>query len=51
MKSTLVVLCGETMSTDDPRREGARLLYLGISVGAMLSIRGGQRRAGIRLAH
>ena len=53
MKSTLVVLCGETMSTDDPRREGAyTYYYLGISVGAMLSgIRGGQRRAGIRLAH
>ena len=38
MKSTLVVLCGETMSTDDPRREGAyTYYYLGISVGAMLS--------------
>ena len=38
MKSTLVVLCGETMSTDDPRREGAyAYYYLGISVGAMLS--------------
>ena len=38
MKSTLVVLCGETMSTDDPRRDGAyAYYYLGISVGAMLS--------------
>jgi proton-dependent oligopeptide transporter, POT family len=38
MKSTLVVLCGETMSTNDPRREGAyAYYYLGISVGAMLS--------------
>jgi len=38
MKSTLVVLCGETLSTDDPRREGAyAYYYLGISVGAMLS--------------
>jgi POT family proton-dependent oligopeptide transporter len=38
MKSTLVVLCGETMSADDPRREGAyAYYYLGISVGAMLS--------------
>jgi proton-dependent oligopeptide transporter, POT family len=38
MKSTLVVLCGETMSTDDPRREGAyTYYYLGISVGATLS--------------
>jgi POT family proton-dependent oligopeptide transporter len=38
MKSTLVVLCGETMSPDDPRREGAyAYYYLGISVGAMLS--------------
>jgi POT family proton-dependent oligopeptide transporter len=38
MKSTLVVLCGETMATDDPRREGAyTYYYLGISVGAMLS--------------
>jgi proton-dependent oligopeptide transporter, POT family len=38
MKSTLVVLCGETMSKDDPRREGAyTYYYLGISVGAMLS--------------
>jgi POT family proton-dependent oligopeptide transporter len=38
MKSTLVVLCGETMSADDPRREGAyTYYYLGISVGAMLS--------------
>ena len=38
MKSTLVVLCGETMSTADPRREGAyAYYYLGISVGAMLS--------------
>jgi proton-dependent oligopeptide transporter, POT family len=38
MKSTLVVLCGETMSTRDPRREAAyAYYYLGISVGAMLS--------------
>jgi POT family proton-dependent oligopeptide transporter len=38
MKSTLVVLCGETMSPDDPRREAAyAYYYLGISVGAMLS--------------
>jgi POT family proton-dependent oligopeptide transporter len=38
MKSTLVVLCGETFRTDDPRREGAyAYYYLGISVGAMLS--------------
>lgn len=38
MKSTLVVLCGETMSTQDPRREAAyAYYYLGISVGAMLS--------------
>ena len=38
MKSTLVVLCGETMSVDDPRREAAyAYYYLGISIGAMLS--------------
>jgi len=38
MKSTLVVLCGETFRPDDPRREGAfAYYYLGISVGAMLS--------------
>jgi proton-dependent oligopeptide transporter, POT family len=38
MKSTLVVLCGETMSTNDPRREAAyAYYYLGISIGAMLS--------------
>lgn len=38
MKSTLVVLCGETFRQDDPRREGAfAYYYLGISVGAMLS--------------
>jgi proton-dependent oligopeptide transporter, POT family len=38
MKSTLVVLCGETMSPVDPRREAAyAYYYLGISVGAMLS--------------
>jgi POT family proton-dependent oligopeptide transporter len=38
MKSTLVVLCGETMSTRDPRREAAyAYYYLGISIGAMLS--------------
>jgi proton-dependent oligopeptide transporter, POT family len=38
MKSTLVVLCGETMSPNDPRREAAyAYYYLGIAVGAMLS--------------
>lgn len=38
MKSTLVVLCGETFRPDDPRREGAfAYYYLGISIGAMLS--------------
>jgi len=38
MKSTLVVLCGETLRPDDPRRESAfAYYYLGISVGAMLS--------------
>lgn len=38
MKSTLVVLCGETMDPTDPRREAAfAYYYLGISVGAMLS--------------
>ena len=38
MKSTLVVLCGETFRPDDPRRESAfAYYYLGISVGAMLS--------------
>lgn len=38
MKSTLVVLCGETFHPDDPRREGAfAYYYLGISVGAMAS--------------
>lgn len=38
MKSTLVVLCGETFHPDDPRRESAfAYYYLGISVGAMLS--------------
>jgi proton-dependent oligopeptide transporter, POT family len=38
MKSTLVVLCGETMSAADPRREAAyAYYYLGISIGAMLS--------------
>jgi proton-dependent oligopeptide transporter, POT family len=38
MKSTLVVLCGETMSANDPRREAAyAYYYLGISIGAMLS--------------
>jgi proton-dependent oligopeptide transporter, POT family len=38
MKSTLVVLCGETFRPDDPRRDGAfAYYYLGISVGAMLS--------------
>lgn len=38
MKSTLVVLCGETFTPGDPRREGAyAYYYLGISVGAMLS--------------
>ncbi len=35
MKSTLVVLCGETMDPADPRREGAfAYYYLGISLGA-----------------
>jgi POT family proton-dependent oligopeptide transporter len=38
MKSTLVVLCGETMRPDDPRREAAyTYYYLGIAIGAMLS--------------
>ncbi|HTY49239.1 MAG TPA: AMP-binding protein [Steroidobacteraceae bacterium] len=38
MKSTLVVLCGETFEPGDPRRESAfAYYYLGISVGAMLS--------------
>jgi proton-dependent oligopeptide transporter, POT family len=38
MKSTLVVLCGETFRPDDPQRDGAfAYYYLGISVGAMLS--------------
>jgi proton-dependent oligopeptide transporter, POT family len=38
MKSTLVVLCGETMSANDPRREAAyAYYYLGIAIGAMLS--------------
>jgi POT family proton-dependent oligopeptide transporter len=38
MKSTLVVLCGETMRPEDPRREVAyTYYYLGIAVGAMLS--------------
>jgi len=38
MKSTLVVLCGETMDPSDPRREAAfAYYYLGISVGALLS--------------
>lgn len=38
MKSTLVVLCGETMAPDDPRRERAyAYYYVGISIGAMLS--------------
>ena len=38
MKSTLVVLCGETMSANDPRREAAyAYYYLGISIGALLS--------------
>jgi POT family proton-dependent oligopeptide transporter len=38
MKSTLVVLCGETMSPDDPRREGAfAYYYVGITIGALLS--------------
>lgn len=38
MKSTLVVLCGETFDPGDPRRDGAfAYYYLGISVGAMLS--------------
>lgn len=38
MKSTLVVLCGETFEPSDPLREGAyAYYYLGISCGAMLS--------------
>ncbi len=38
MKSTLVVLCGETMQPGDPRREAAfTYYYLGIAVGAMLA--------------
>jgi POT family proton-dependent oligopeptide transporter len=38
MKSTLVVLCGETMSADNPRREAAYAFYYqGISIGALLS--------------
>jgi POT family proton-dependent oligopeptide transporter len=38
MKSTLVVLVGETMTQDDPRREAAfAYYYLGIAVAAMLS--------------
>jgi POT family proton-dependent oligopeptide transporter len=38
MKSTLVVLCGETLGANDPRREAAyAYYYLGIAVGAMLS--------------
>jgi POT family proton-dependent oligopeptide transporter len=38
MKSTLVVLCGETMPVTDPRREAAyAYYYLGIAIGAMLS--------------
>jgi POT family proton-dependent oligopeptide transporter len=38
MKSTLVVLCGETMQANDPRREAAyTYYYLGIAVAAMLS--------------
>jgi len=38
MKSTLVVLCGETMDPTDPHREAAfAYYYLGISLGALLS--------------
>jgi POT family proton-dependent oligopeptide transporter len=38
MKSTLVVLCGETMPVGDPRREAAyTYYYLGIAVAAMLA--------------
>jgi len=38
MKSTLVVLCGETLPPDDPRREAAfTYYYLGIAVAAMLA--------------
>jgi POT family proton-dependent oligopeptide transporter len=38
MKSTLVVLCGETMVANDPRREAAYAFYYqGISIGALLS--------------
>lgn len=38
MKSTMVVLCGDTFAEGDSRREGAyAYYYLGIAVGALLS--------------
>jgi POT family proton-dependent oligopeptide transporter len=38
MKSTMVVLCGDTFAADDSRREGAyAYYYLGIALGALLS--------------
>jgi proton-dependent oligopeptide transporter, POT family len=38
MKSTLVVLCGETFAPDDPRRESAYAYYYqGIAIGSMVS--------------
>jgi proton-dependent oligopeptide transporter, POT family len=38
MKSTLVVLCGDTFAADDPRRESAYAYYYqGIAIGSMLS--------------
>jgi len=38
MKSTLVVLCGETFDPGDPRREGAYAYYYqGIAIGSMVA--------------
>ncbi|MSQ97764.1 MAG: hypothetical protein EXR85_00475 [Xanthomonadales bacterium] len=38
MKSTLVVLCGETFRIDDPRRDSAfTYYYLGICIGGVIS--------------
>jgi POT family proton-dependent oligopeptide transporter len=38
MKSTLVVLCGETFTPDDPRRESAYAYYYqGIAIGSMVA--------------
>jgi POT family proton-dependent oligopeptide transporter len=38
MKSTLVVLCGDTFAPDDPRRESAYAYYYqGIAIGSMLA--------------